>query len=157
MPAYDGNAYTFQEPKCRKDQRQFYSPVRRRCPYDIWLLSNNYLKVSKSLRKPCIISGKIRMWSWWLWWPCHLAPFKRSIFDIDSHIVYGISHKREGGYLAKGENWNKGHNFQLQLRIATTRNWCYSIVSAESSQQASAVCELWLKGGPWFSFLHRRK
>jgi hypothetical protein len=71
--------------------------------------------------------------------PCNI---KRSIFYIDSHTVYGISHRREGGCLAKGENWKKGRNSQLQLRIAATSNWCYSIVSAESDQQASAVCEL---------------
>ena len=56
-----------------------------------------------------------------------------------THIVYGTSRRGEGGYLAKGEIWHKCHNSQLQFRIATTRNWRYSLAFAENVHQASAV------------------
>jgi hypothetical protein len=62
-----------------------------------------------------------------------------------------------GAELATGVLWHKGHNSQLQGRIATPVNLYSSITPPETCQQVSVVCELRLKSGLVFYFLNRRK
>jgi hypothetical protein len=56
--------------------------------------------------------------------------------------VFSITLQGEGGQLATGVRWHKGHNSQLQRRRITPGNLYSSIASPESGQQVLLVCEL---------------
>jgi hypothetical protein len=78
---------------------------------------------------------------------------------VDNKLVYAWKvHGRfrgEGGYLATGVSWHKGRNTHWQRRIAAISNLYSTVASPVNGQQASVLCELRLKRGLVFYFVHR--